>query len=498
MSKKKPEPKPNLLIEDELIPLQHLKEVLWRRGDLEFLLWEQQVVIWAAMNNIPPGVTEFVILCARQFGKSTMGVLRALSRAIKHRDCCILIMGPDTRQTKDIVGPKMRFLTQTAPKGLIKQMKSENRYHIYHDLNPQASDYTEIIIGGMNENSTSQRGKTVQEIFVEEIVDTPEDNFIESMASDLGPALTHSKGGLITFLTTLPKVPDHPFITETIPKAQRNNAFAKFTIYDNIALTKQQFDDCVDRAGGLNSNDFKREFMCEVVRDRNIVVLPDWDENLHTGDVVLPDYLHMHTTIDWGGVRDKTCAVLHYYDYLADIDVFWDERVFDAHTPTNLIIQTCKEMEREFLAMRESHKMHNRYIDAPAQMVYVDLIQPPYEYYASIPTKPDFKSSVNSLNSRFKQGKAVINSRCKFLILSARSGIFTKNKEDFERTDALGHMDGIAAMMYALRMRSQEDPYPQHLLRPTNISLPNQIATGMFAASQSSAKVPKAFGKHRR
>lgn len=486
------------LVDGEAIALKHLHEVLWRRGDLEFLLWTQQIVIWAAMNNIPPGVTEFVILCARQFGKSTMGVLRALSRAIKHRDCCILIMGPDTKQTKDIVGPKMRFLTKTAPKGLIKQMKSENRYHVYHDLNPNASDYTEIIIGGMNENSTSQRGKTVQEIFVEEIVDAREDDFVESMASDLGPALTHSKGGLITFLTTLPKVPDHPFITKTIPKAIANNAYAMFTIYDNIALTQQQFDDCVDRAGGLNSNDFKREYMCEVVRDREIVVLPDWDEKLHVGELFLPEYMHMHVTIDWGGVRDKTVAVLHFYDYLNDVDVFWDERVFPNHTPTNMIIATCKEMEAEYLSMRETHRIHSRYIDAPAQMVYVDLIQEPYKYYAAIPTKPDFKSSVNTLNSRFKQGKAAIHPRCKFLVLSARSGVFTKNKEDFERTDALGHMDGIAAMMYAVRMRSTEDPYPAHLSRPSNMHLQNQIGTGIVLESSTSAIVPKAFGRHRR
>jgi hypothetical protein len=485
------------LIEGEAIPLKHLQEVLWRRGDLEFLLWEQQIIIWEAMNNIPPGVTEFVLLLARQFGKSTMGTLRALSRALKFRDCCILIMGPDTRQTKDIVGPKMRFLTKTAPPGLIKQMKSENRYHVYHDLNPKASDYTEIILGGMNENSTSQRGKTVQEIFIEEVVDVREDDFLESMRSDLGPALTHSKGGLITFLTTLPKVPDHPFIKETMPKAKRNNAFACYTIYDNKKLTKQQFDDCVDRAGGIESNDFKREYLCEVVRDTNVVVLPDWNEKLHTGDVSLPDYLHMHTTIDWGGVRDKTAAILHFYDFILDVDVFWDERIFPPHTPTNVIVEECKAMEANFLKIKESHSISSRFIDAPAQMVYVDLIQPPYEYFASIPNKPSFKASVNSLNSRFKQGRAVIISRCSFLIESARSGLFTKNKEDFERSESLGHCDGIAAMMYALRMRNTEDPYPAYLARPSNISLPNQFSAGMVLET-SNAIVPKAFGKHRR
>ena len=128
---------------------------LWMRGDLEFLLWPQQIPIWDQLQNLPKNVVEFVVLCARQFGKSVVGVIYALSEAIKHRDCCILIMGPDTKQTIDIVAPKMRMLTRTAPPGLIKQMKSNNRYHVYHDLNSKASDYTEIVIGGMNEDRKS-------------------------------------------------------------------------------------------------------------------------------------------------------------------------------------------------------------------------------------------------------------------------------------------------------------------------------------------------------
>ena len=154
---------------DEMIPLKHLYEVLWRRGDLEFLLWAQQQPIWDKLMHIPEGVVEFIVLCARQFGKSTFGVIYALSQALKHRDSCILIIGPDTKQCKDIILPKMRFLTKTAPPGLIKQMKAENRFHVYHDLDPKASDFTEIILGGMNENSSSQRGKTVQLIMIEEI-----------------------------------------------------------------------------------------------------------------------------------------------------------------------------------------------------------------------------------------------------------------------------------------------------------------------------------------
>lgn len=481
-------------VEQESIPIKHLQEVLWRRGDLEFLLWDQQLPIWQAMDDLPPHIVEFVVLCARQFGKSSLGVLRALSRAIKMRDCCILIMGPDTRQTKDIVRPKMRFLTQTAPKGLIKQMKAENRFHVYHDLNQNASDYTEIILGGMNENSTSQRGKTVQEIFVEEIGDQNGDNFVESMESDLGPSMTHSKNGKITYLTTVPPIPDHPFITHTMVEAEKNKAIKIFTIDDNKALTQQQYDNCVTRAGGKDTTSYKREYLCQVVRDENRVVLPDWEQAKNVRYMLLPDVLRMHVTIDWGGVKDMTCAILHYYDYLNDTDVFWDERVFPPNTPSSTIVEEVRAMEADFLKIREGHEIRSRFIDAPHQFVYVDLVDQ-FNYHASIPTKPDWKSSVNTLNNRFKTGKAVINERCHFLILNARSGMLNKNKTDFDRSKALGHCDGIAAMMYAVRMRDTGDPYPA-MNQVHSPSLPQGLMPPGIVQSQG-YKEPKRFGRYR-
>lgn len=475
---------------------EHLYEVAWRSGYLEFLLWPQQKPIWDAIQNLPPGIKEFVVLCARQFGKSTLGVILALAAALQYRDSCILIMGPETRQCKDIVGPKMRFLTKTAPKGLIVPQKADNRYHVYHDLDRSASDYTEIVMGGMNENSGSQRGKTVKRIFVEEIVDVPEDQFLESIRSDLGPAMMHSQDGIITYLTTLPKIPDHPFITETMVKAEQNKALIKFDIWKNDALTDTQKWDAIELSGGIDSDDTKRELLCLIVRDKKRVCLPDWSETGNVSNFELPDYLNMHCTIDWGGVRDKTVATLHYYDYMTDTDMFWDERVFEPMTPSSVIVEACRQMEAEFVSIRSHYKVHSRFIDAPYQFVYVDL-KDQYNYDASIPEKPDWIAGVNTLNNRFKKRKAMIHERCVFLTLSARSAMFNKLKTDFQRTEALGHADGIATMSYAVRMRDTSDPSPI-TYSPKEIMLANQMPTKESIIRANSNYVePKRFGKHR-
>lgn len=479
---------------DELgqISERHLMEVLWRRGDLRFLLWAQQIPIYEMLQALPKGVREFVILCARQFGKSVFGVLMALSAAIKHRDSCILIMGPSTQQIKDIVRPKMRLLTRTAPEGLIVPMKAENRFHVYHDLDRSASDYTEIILGGMNENSTSQRGKTVKRIFIEEIVDVPEDNFLESIRSDIGPAMLHSKDGIIFYLTSLPKTPDHPFIKETIPRAKINQAFASFTLDDNIALSPEQKAMAIELAGGINSVECQREYYNVMKRDTSTVVLPDWDEAVNVEERSLPGCLNMHITIDWGGVRDKTSVGFHFYDYLDAIDVFWDELTFEPNTPTSTIIAAVRERQAEWNAIKDGITWHSNFIDAPAQLVYIDLINL-YNFTASIPKKPEFRAGCNILNNRFKTRGAVIHPRCTFLIESARSGSFNKTKTDFLRTAALGHADGIAMMIYAAINRTDQDPYP--VQNPTVVDRQNMSMER--AMTVTSMRQPKRFGRYK-
>lgn len=175
---------------------------LWRVGDLGYQLWPQQIPIYDGVRSLPPSVSEAVVLCARQFGKSHLEVILAVEDCLRYPNSCILIIGPTLKQTTQIVTPRLKEISRDAPPGLVTQSKSESKWIV---------GSSELVIGGMDINSSSQRGKSVQNIYVEEIVDSKPDDYLESLRSDIGPALTHSKGGRILFITTPPKVPDHPF-----------------------------------------------------------------------------------------------------------------------------------------------------------------------------------------------------------------------------------------------------------------------------------------------
>lgn len=450
-------------------------EYLWRKGDLRFKLQPQQIPIYDGVRALPKGIDEAVLLCARQFGKSYLGVILALEDCIKNPGKCVLIVGPTLKQTREIVTPRLRDLSQDAPEGLIRPLKSESKWEV---------GGSELIIAGFDVNSASQRGKTVQTIYIEEISDSHPDNYLEAMRSDLGPALTRSNGGRMVFLTTLPKFPDHPFIVDTMVKAEYNKALYVYTIDDNKELTQAQYDACVRRSGGINSVDFRREYMCELVRDPTVLVVPDFDESKHVKAFEMMDHCHLHIGGDWGGVRDMTALLLMSHNFTKDKIVVYDERIFPPNTATNTIIKTAREME--------NGRPCTRSIDMPGQL-QVDITA--YGYEAQMPPKEDWRAAINAMAVKFSLNQIWIHERCRFLIQSLRSGTFNKNKTDFERTSLLGHCDALAALMYGIRTQPTHSPY----------AIEQQMEGHRFTAFRGAPKsdtlkglVGKKFGDYKR
>lgn len=430
---------------------------LWRAGILDWKLWPQQVPIYARIRALPPEVLLFVILCARQFGKSFLALLMAIEDCLRYRDRCMMIVGPTLDQTEAIVVPRMKLISRDAPPGLIVPKLSKKKWEIGH---------CELVIGGFDVNSGSNRGKTVQNIYIEEVVDSDPDTFTESMEGDLGPAMTHSDAGRMVYVTTLPKVPDHPFITETMTKARLLNAFASFTIDDNVALTPAQKAAAIERSGGEKSLRARRELWNEIIRDPNVLVVPAFNEAMHVRDFVLPMAFIPQVTIDLGGVKDMTCALLHTYDFLSDCILFYDEVVHPQNTPMSVILdgKAATETDKRIRGTRELDvgiegvPSKLRTADVPGQ-TQVDLIQD-HKYEVQAPIKSDWQSMINNFVVHFSRpGKVLVHPRCKFLIASLRSGTFNKQKTDFGRTSILGHMDGLAAGMYAVRAQDRTDPY---------------------------------------
>lgn len=425
------------------------RQALWKAGILQWKLWDQQIPIYEAIRALPDSVTEAVVLCARQYGKSTLGTLMAVEDLLRNNGGTVLIVGPTLKQTVDIVKQSLKTICHDAPPGLIRRSKSEQRWYVKDG---------ELIIGGFDEgNATRHRGKTLLNIYLEELLDSHPDDYLEAVKSDLGPALTHSRGGKLFNFTTPPRTPDHPFITEAIPRAKMANAYYCFTIDDNRALSAEQYQACVDRCGGRDSVEFRREYLCEVVRDDKISIAPHFNPARHVKPQVRPDpdIVNYQTTIDFGGVRDKTVALFGYYDFQRNRHIILEERAFNANTDTETIVNGILEMEYPI-------KNSKRWADCHGQ-TRVDLHNK-LKFDVGVPNKSDWLASVNNTQLMFTLDRIEVDPSCRLLIETLNSGQFNKNKTDFDRTSTLGHCDAFAALMYHIRMASKENPYkPKYL-----------------------------------
>lgn len=463
---------------------------MWRQGDLSWLLWQQQKPIYNGIQNLQNNVDLVVVLCARQFGKSHLGVLMAVEDCLKYPGVCIMIVGPTLDQTRSIVAPRFNKIAQTAPRGLIKQLKSEKKWQVGE---------SELVIGGFDINSSSQRGKTVQNIYIEEVVGSNPDNYTESMNSDLGPALTHSKDGKMIFLTTLPKIPDHPFIIDTMVQAEMSGSLYVYTIDDNAELSDSQYDACVRRAGGKHTIDFRREYLCEIVRDPSLVVVPDYEEpeDLYCRD--LQKHLNHQVSIDWGGVRDKTAVVFHTYSFDDDIEYIYDELIYPNNTASDIVMKQMLEKIQHYDHYANKWRI---VADMPGQLqVDINVNYPDISIVA--PNKQDWLANVNNMAVAFSNHKVKVHERCGFLRHSLRSGTFNKKKTDFERTEALGHCDALAALMYGLRTRDKTNPFskyqcPETAIRQGTFVLPKPNEHENIVAAIQPKNFVQKFGAKRR
>lgn len=423
---------------------EELNEALWLKGCLVWKLWPQQLPIYETVKRLPRDVQTVVFLCARQFGKSVLVVALAVEDCIQNADIIVMIIGPSIKQTRSIVRPRMKLITKDAPKGLIRPVKSEDTWYF--------ANGSELKLGGFDTNSAAQRGKTIYKIYLEETGDSEGDDYIDFLRSDLSPALTHSAHAQIIHATTLPKVPDHPFVLETVPEADMSGALFKFTIRDNKKLSQEKYDQCVKLCGGEHTTSFKREYLCEQVRDESMILAPEFNEAIHVRESVLPEYAYFWVSGDTGIIRDLNVFHLWCYDFKRAKKLVLDERWFTPDIGTGDMVRAIREME--------GGRKATRHIDTDARL-RLDLAGQ-HNFPTLLPQKDELEATVNLVRVDLQTNATEIAPKCKLLIATLRSGTFNRTRTDLARTNALGHMDAFMSFAYGIRHVNNANPYPAY------------------------------------
>lgn len=405
------------------ITKEQAQRELYRRGDLSWKLRPEQKHVLALLYSCL-GLAVFNV--SRRWGKSTTCAVFCVENAIKKKQN-IRFGTAFLTDLEMFICPIFEWVLHDCPANLRPQwMASKKEYRF-----PNGSV---IKLVGLDKNPNGLRGNAIDILIIDECAFVSNLEYLYK--SIIIPATAKRQFKLI-FPSTPPESPEHFWSKELIPKAKERSSYIELTIDDISDLPPDERQRLLDEVGGEHSPTAQREFFCKIVVDATRSIAPAFTK-LHVA-ALEPEHVNWQYFGDTGGVRDKTVFLKAGYDHNSGLVLIRDELVFDNNTVTTKIIDGFKEKwgERQTLTLDASGQLLLDYSAAGLQ--------------ASLPQKDDFAAGLLLLNNYFHLGRLVIHPDCALLIRTLEGGLLTKNRNDFERSEALGHCDAVAACIYAIR-----------------------------------------------
>lgn len=407
------------------------------------------------------------IEASRRFGKTTSIAVFVHELLIANPGWICRWCAPDQKQARQIVKPIFSQIQNKTPKMNRAAWRTMDSNYLY----PNGSLL--YLVGVNQDKGESARGPAANIVVLDEYGFWVEAEYISK--SILYPQLQNQEGQWFIKASTPPPDLDHPYFREK-EVAMRKGRFIQKLIWDNEALTQIELDKIIEESGGINSDTFRREYLCEKVADPKRVIIPEFgDENIVDDDYPYPDFFDAYVAID-SGADDNTAGLFAWYDFKKN-EIVVDFEYFNNGITTKTIISECKNIEKN---LWDDKKPYKRVYDGDKQLIY-DVIGD-HEYSVQLPRKEDRIASVHELRTEVQTRRFKIKSRCVNLIYQLKVGMWKNEKHlDFERSKTIGHLDGIAAAMYLQRsIERDRNPWPTHhgLHRETHFITSNAVPLG--------------------
>ena len=445
-------------IKKEMTP-QEARNILWRQGKLKYKLHSVQKIIYDQFYTNSDNIT--VLLIARQSGKSFLMCLLAIEACIRTPNTIVKYVCPKQRMVKNILKPIMRQILDDCPKDLRPEYKEADKIYVF----PNGSEIQ--MAGSDNGNYDNIRGGKCSLWVVDEAGFCNElDTVVRSV---LMPTTLTTKGRGIMASTPDPDQPDHDFIKKFVEPAEFEQKLFKYTLYDNQLIDDEEKQKIISQyPNGVNNPRFRAEFLCEVVRNGDLSVIPEFTDEIIKetvrDDYKIPAYRDCYVSMDVG-VRDLTVVLFAYYDYFKDTIVIEDEYVINGTMMTTEVL--AKEIRKKEKLLwghpdQEHYKLpYMRVMDTNNLILMQDLNL--LHNINFLPTQKDNKeAAINLVRMRISNKKIIINPRCKTLIYHIKNATWDKNRAQFSRTMVDGsHYDAVDSLIYLVRNVIQgKNPFP--------------------------------------
>jgi hypothetical protein len=436
------------------LDIKKAREVLWRRANITYKLDNNQLELYELYKNSNDKMV--VWSCSRQIGKSYTLCAIAIQECLKEKNTTVKFLAPTQKMVKTIIKPIMRQLLEDCPEDLRPDYKTADGLY-------QFKNGSEIQVSGADGGRAENlRGGKAKLILVDEagfITDLP---YI--VKSIILPLTTTTKGKII-LASTPPKSAGHPFV-QFVREAEYEGRLIVKTIYDNPRLTEDDIDGFIKASGGVDSVDFKREYLAQIITDENSAVIPEFNDELRNKIVKewqRPPFFDGYVSMDIG-VKDLTVVLFAYYDFKNDKVVVEDEFVIHGQKfNTQKLAEGIREKENKIFV----DNLTLEYIE-PYQRVSdtnLTVINDLWQLHGLIfqPTrKDDADSALNNLRIMIASERLVIHPRCVTLIRHLRDAVWAKTRKTYDRSADNGHYDAVDALKYLIRsIHYTRNPYPK-------------------------------------
>lgn len=436
--------------------------------------------------------------CGRRHGKTARGLVLDYQEMVRRPGCRGMIATPLAKSIGGIIVPLTKILFRNAPPGYFP------RYVRSHGpdgpgLYVDATDsYCKLI--GLDKNPDATRGEYLDFAHFSEAAFIK--GLYELVTGTINPQFRYRAHAWLLMESSTAKVADCEFNVDFREDAQLRGAYRMHTIRDNTSLTEDDIDQEERRSGGKGSAQCQRELYCELTRDPDDMVVPEFDEAAHVLDPALytrPRYAYCHVGFD-PGTTDPHGLVWFHFNWSLQcivVEAAWAR----SNASTGTIAATVQEMERKLwgtdhrapgerkreLSIRDAiHTGDGKVWDIGNDnaLTYWDpgsysLKPNPYSRVSDIDNQfvldmnTDHGMNVRKAEKgpgtkeadtehlrelfRLRPLKIVIlkNGMTEPLIMQLRSGEWntdeTGHRTDWKRTKTLGHLDCIAALKYAVR-----------------------------------------------
>lgn len=418
-------------------------EELWRRGVIAPLLLhsgQQQVYDKIAANK----AQLFVLNVSRRWGKSYALCVLAIEEALRYENADIKMITMTQKATRKIIVPLMREILQTCPKVLRPKFHS-------HDGIWKFPNGSTIHVGGTEMQQVDNlRGQACDLALVDEAGFVSDLEY--AIESVIRPQFLGRPRARLIMASTPPVAPDHPFVSRYIKDAMATGSYVHMTIYDNPRLSAADIAAAMHAAGGEGTTAWRREYLAELVTERESAVFPEATADVMdqmVGEVERPPFFLPFVAVDLGYL-DYTGVVFGYYHFPRARLVIEDEILMNRANSAE-IVSAIKAKEK---ALWGDLKV-SRVVDASGILV-ADLNEV-HGFTCRPAEKADLQGNVNRLRMDLAARTPLFHPRCTNIMSQLMFVSWEKNKRQFSR-GAKGHNDLAAAMVY----------FAKHVDRNTN------------------------------